>query len=72
MNSDSVKDLRDLFQKIDTDNSGQIDFAEFRQALSKHTELHDEELHKIFDNIDRSHAGLIDYTGTTASANSYH
>ncbi len=62
MNSDSVKELRDLFQKIDTDDSGQIDFEEFKSSLRAHTELHDDDLHKIFDNIDRTHSGLIDYT----------
>ena len=40
VNSDSVKELRDLFQKIDTDDSGQIDFEEFKKMLREHTELH--------------------------------
>ena len=35
-----MKELRDLFQKIDTDDSGQIDFEEFKKMLREHTELH--------------------------------
>lgn len=48
-----MEELRMLFQKIDTDDSGTIDFEEFKKAMALHPEYPPERLQQIFDAIVR-------------------
>jgi len=57
-----MEELRMLFQRIDTDDSGTIDFEEFKKAMALHPEYPPERLQQIFDAIDVSHNGAVDYT----------
>jgi Ca2+-binding EF-hand superfamily protein len=56
-----IQDLRRIFHQFDADNTGTIDFKEFRHALQK-CNYRDEDIKKIFDGIDVNQTGVIDYT----------
>ena len=53
--------LTTLFCLIDTDNSGEIDFDEFKAVLPKiGVECSEEEAKKAFEEVDTDHSGAID------------
>lgn len=56
-----VEELRELFVKMDVDNSGTIDAQEFRKAMA-HSKMTDEKVDKLFKEIDYNGSGALDYT----------
>lgn len=52
-------DLMDAFKKIDTDSSGTIDMKELCEILKCGTNINHEEIHRIYENIDFNHTGVI-------------
>jgi calcium-dependent protein kinase len=55
--------IRSLFQSIDVDNSGALDFAEFKQAINVLApELSDADITTLFDAIDIDGNKLISFT----------
>lgn len=58
-----VEDLRQLFQKIDTDNSGFIEIHELERALeSNNHHIGAQELKKIVEELDYNGNHMINYT----------
>lgn len=56
------KSLKNLFDKVDIDNSNQIDFDEFRSMFQKmNLKLTDKEVKDIFNSIDFDWSGKITY-----------
>jgi calcium-dependent protein kinase len=63
LNSTDVENLRQQFQKIDTDNSGFIEANELEIALKKaEKEAHSKELHAILKELDYNGNDKINYT----------
>ena len=51
-----------MFQVIDTDSSGAMEFAEFKQKVKGlHMRLDDEEIVAIFKNLDMNSNGSVSY-----------
>ena len=57
-----LRELRDLFVKIDTDDSGTISLAEFKAAMSLHTEVSQEHIEQMFHDMDIDNSGEVDYS----------
>ena len=58
-----IENLRQLFQSIDTDNSGFIEIAELEKALNSHNhQIGAQELKKIISELDYNGNQLINYT----------
>ena len=57
-----LRELRDLFVKIDSDDSGTISLAEFKEAMSLHTEVSPEHVEQMFHDMDMDHSGEVDYS----------
>ena len=56
-----VEELRTMFHKIDTDDSGTISREEFMDAMSAHPELPKERVEQMFKALDFSGTGQIEY-----------
>jgi calcium-dependent protein kinase len=59
--NEAIKELREAFDAIDTNNHGTITYWEFRSAL-KDCNFSDEELKSMFRGIDVNESGVINYT----------
>jgi len=57
-----LEELRELFQKIDIDDSGTISLPEFKQAMAKHPEISQQRCEEIFCKLDSTHSGEVDFT----------
>mmetsp|Transcript_8619 Transcript_8619/g.22522 ORF Transcript_8619/g.22522 Transcript_8619/m.22522 type:complete len:566 (-) Transcript_8619:296-1993(-) len=57
-----LEELRQLFHKMDTDNSGTISLQEFKGAMALHPELSERRLEQIFDQMDITQVGEVNYT----------
>lgn len=64
MADDTFKDLQQVFEKFDTDNTGTLDKQELKQALQtmNKTELTDSAISSIMDQIDENGDREIGYT----------
>ena len=56
-----LDELREMFFKMDEDDSGTISFAEFEKAMSKHPEISMTQLKQIFHDMDVSRSGEVEY-----------
>lgn len=62
INPIEFKELRNEFNKIDTDHSGTIEVSELRAAVRKcHQELSEQELERIVKEVDLQGNGVINY-----------
>ena len=62
--SDSVKELRDIFRELDTDNNGTLSYNEIRQGFLKYSgkkKISDNEFNKIMSNVDADKNDAIEY-----------
>jgi calcium-dependent protein kinase len=62
--SDSVKELRDIFRELDTDNNGTLSYNEIRQGFLKYSgkkKMSDNEFNKIMSNVDADKNDAIEY-----------
>lgn len=61
-----MEDLRSVFQKMDSDDSGTLSLHEFKDAMSAsratHPEVNSTRIEEMFNTIDLSHSGEVDYT----------
>ena len=60
-----LDELREMFFKMDEDDSGTISFAEFEKAMSKHPEISMTQLKQIFHDMDVSRSAR---SSTTSSS----
>ena len=56
---DQIHDLRQEFEKIDVNNTGEFTMEEFRNALGQSQHISDEECDEIFISMDIEHSGKI-------------
>jgi len=56
-----LEELRNLFVKMDTDDSGTITYKEFKDAMLMHPEIPPEKVEQMFDSMDVNHSGDVDY-----------
>jgi len=57
-----LHELRDLFVKIDVDDSGTISLPEFKDAMALHPEIPQERVEQMFNDMDIDHSGEVDYS----------
>jgi len=57
-----LHELRDLFVKIDVDDSGTISLEEFRKAMSLHQEVPQDRVEQMFRDMDIDNSGEVDYS----------
>jgi len=57
-----LEELRDIFVKMDADDSGTINRAEFKEAMSKYPEVPIERIDQMFAQMDVDGSGEVDYT----------
>jgi len=57
-----LHELRELFVKIDVDDSGTISLDEFKKAMALHPEIPLEHVEQIFKDMDIDHSGEVDYS----------
>jgi len=57
-----LHELRDLFVKIDVDDSGTISLNEFKEAMSLHPEVPKDRIEQMFKEMDIDHSGEVDYS----------
>jgi len=57
-----LEELRNIFVKMDVDDSGTISFTEFKHAMSLHPEVPHETVEKMYSNMDVDNSGEVDYT----------
>lgn len=73
LNSTDIEKLREIFQKVDTDNSGCIEIKELQSAVeSANFEMTAKELKKIIEEIDYDGNSMINYTEFLAATISVH
>jgi len=56
-----LEELRNVFRKMDTDDSGTISLREFKEAMVKQEDIPEYRIDAIFDAIDVTHSGEIEY-----------
>jgi calcium-dependent protein kinase len=61
MSPESIKHLRESFQKADKDQSGELTMPEFKEILDKNSTFTHEEVEKVFEMIDMDGTGRIRY-----------
>ena len=61
LSEDEIKEIKEKFQSIDTDNDGKISMEEIKQALSK-GDINIKFDEEIFKKIDTDNSGKIEYT----------
>lgn len=68
-----LEELRNLFVKMDTDDSGTISLSEFKKAMELHPEIPQEKVESMFADMDVNASGEVDYSeflsATLASQN---
>ena len=57
-----LHELRDLFVKMDVDDSGTISLKEFKAAMALHPEVPQEKVEQMFHDMDIDHSGEVDYS----------
>jgi len=57
-----LKELRDMFVKIDVDDSGTISLNEFKEAMALHPEVPQSRVEQMFHDMDIDHSGEVDYS----------
>jgi len=57
-----LEELRNVFVKMDADDSGTISWSEFQHAMSLHPELNMDNVKRMYDNMDVDGSGEVDYT----------
>ena len=57
-----LHELRDLFVKMDKDDSGTISLPEFKEAMSLHPEVPQDRVEQMFHDMDIDHSGEVDYS----------
>lgn len=57
-----LEELRQLFQKMDEDDSGTISIDEFRKAFDEHPDIPSKRIQEMFDQMDVDGSGSVDYT----------
>ena len=64
LDQDEVKKFDDLFVAIDLDDNGTLSKEEFKQGIQKieNHGLSEDDINKIFDEIDTNENGKIEYT----------
>lgn len=68
LDSTEIKELKKVFEQIDTDNSGIIDALELKRAINKSkVKISEREVQELIDNIDNNDNTQIDYTEFIAS-----
>jgi Ca2+-binding EF-hand superfamily protein len=65
---DQIADLRKEFAKYDLKQQGEISLADLHAVLSTHAHLSEEEIVRIFKDVDIDHAGAIQYHEFLAAA----
>jgi len=68
VNSDEMKELQEMFHKIDKDGSGSISLEEFKTALTSYFEVNCLQVTKLFEKIDQDQSGFIQYSEFLAAA----
>ncbi|CAM8926559.1 unnamed protein product [Rhodiola kirilowii] len=62
LSEEEIQGLKEMFQAIDTDNSGAITFDELKAGLRRYgSSLNDTEIHDLMDAADFDNSGTIDY-----------
>jgi calcium-dependent protein kinase len=61
-NMDEIVELRKAFDQFDTANNGTIQFGEFKKALQGTGHYKDDEITKMFQDVDIDGSGVIHYT----------
>jgi len=56
-----LEELRNMFVKIDVDDSGTISLAEFKDAMLMHPEVPPDKVEQMFHNMDTNNSGDVDY-----------
>lgn len=56
---EQIHDLREEFNKIDKDNTGEFTVEQFREALAQSDHISSDEADEIFDDMDLEHDGKI-------------
>lgn len=64
-----LEELRTVFVKMDTDDSGTLSIDEFKKAMELHPEIPMAQVEKMFNDMDITHSGEVDYTEFIAAAN---
>ena len=54
-----LAELRDLFVKMDVDDSGTISLQEFKDAMALHKEVPQERVEQMFRDMDIDHSGEV-------------
>jgi len=57
-----LEELRLLFQKMDEDDSGTLSLLEFKHSMAAYPEIDSARCEEIFETLDSTHSGEIDYT----------
>ena len=57
-----LAELRQIFHKMDEDDSGTLSLEEFKHAMAMHPEIPQERVEQLFNQMDVQHKGEIDYT----------
>ncbi|XP_074296622.1 calcium-dependent protein kinase 26-like [Silene latifolia] len=62
LSEEEIAGLREMFQSMDTDNSGTITFEELKAGLRRYgSNLKDTEIRDLMDATDIGNSGTIDY-----------
>jgi len=64
-----LMELREVFVKMDIDDSGTLSIDEFKKAMELHPEIPLAQIEKMFNDMDVTHSGEVDYTEFIAAAN---
>lgn len=56
-----LEELRNMFVKMDVDDSGTISLKEFKDAMLMHPEIPPEKIEQMFNNMDLNGSGDVDY-----------
>tara|TARA_B110001452_G_scaffold13234_1_gene10938 strand:- start:176 stop:1174 length:999 start_codon:yes stop_codon:yes gene_type:complete len=64
-----LMELREVFVKMDIDDSGTLSIDEFKKAMALHPEIPLAQIEKMFNDMDVTHSGEVDYTEFIAAAN---
>ena len=67
LSQDEIEASREQFERLDTEHNGYIRCDQLRQVLEDHG-IPDQEVQKIFDEIDQDNSGTIDYSEFIAAA----
>ena len=57
-----LKELREMFVKIDVDDSGTLSLDEFKAAMALHPDVPQDRVEQIFNTMDHEGSGEVDYS----------